>query len=125
MLTIALESIVSQPVLPEWSQWVVLISGVLFAVQRVWSTIVRPVAEIITMMNAVKPILEEMATEFRPNHGSSLYDRIHRIDNTLVKHNNLLRELDSQVNPPPSDDTLEALRVVIAEIIENEMETQE
>ncbi|GEM_PF-3290782 len=64
--------------MPMWLQIVIGVATGMAAMSVVWWRIVVPVAR----LSDATPILVEIASQFRPNDGHSLHDRVVRIERT-------------------------------------------
>jgi len=104
------ESILVNPVLPAWAQWIVLIGGVVYAGSLIWTRVMAPLARVVVMVHDVQPILDEMIVQFRPNGGSSLYDTIVRIDERVDALSSRVETLDIRMSQAPCAHVLDSRR---------------
>lgn len=133
-MILAVETLTNTPpILPNWVQWLILVGAGGVGVNRVWKLIIRPIARIINLVDHVQPVLDELANEFRPDHGESLYDIIHAIHGKIDLMNKridnveeFVGQLDEKVNPPEEvPEIMEVFMKVVAEAIENERSQDE
>ena len=113
-----------QIMLPEWAQWVILMSGLALAVRTLWLKVVKPISRTLVLMEDVLPTLQEIAHHFKPNGGSSLYDVVTRIDGELQT---LRSEFDTHSKvtgqPPLAVDRVDRLKEIVAESVEAAIHT--
>lgn len=63
---------------------VVMIAAAIAAIGVIWRQAIRPVLRAAREAGQSAAVLAEIAAQFRPNHGSSLVDRITFIENELA-----------------------------------------
>jgi len=88
--------------MPTWATYIVIAAAVVTASGVLWVKLIRPLANLITMVGKLLPlltvltdtfkdnpdafkVLEEIAAEFRTNDGSSLKDQVNRIEQIGVQ----------------------------------------
>jgi len=88
--------------MPTWATYIVIAAAVVTASSVLWIKLIRPLANLITMVGKLLPlltvltdtfkdnpdafkVLEEIAAEFRTNDGSSLKDQVNRIEQIGVQ----------------------------------------
>ena len=88
--------------MPTWATYIVIAAAVVTASSVLWIKLIRPLANLITMVGKLLPlltvltdtfkdnpdafkVLEEIASEFRTNDGSSLKDQVNRIEQIGVQ----------------------------------------
>ena len=131
--------------LPRWAELIIVIAALLTAAGVVWRRAVIPLLRLtddVREMVATRPVLVEIANEFKPNAGNSLRDTVDRIDarmhlaidtgnaerrkiesdlaavierQTLVMA--VMSEVLSKQEHPLADDVLEALQRIMADPI--------
>ena len=67
--------------IPDWGQALIALAAILTAVSYIYTRWVRPVLALVRETAKNMDTLHDIAAEFRPNHGTSLRDRIDRIEN--------------------------------------------
>jgi hypothetical protein len=65
-----------------WIAWVILAGSLSTAVVAIWKAVV-PVVRMAVKFNETWPVLEQIGEDFRRDHGSSLRDRIERMDGNV------------------------------------------
>lgn len=63
-----------------WVDGLIVAAAVVAAVSTIWVKAVRPIVRGVSHLAEVAPILNAIAAEFQPNHGSSLRDVVNRIE---------------------------------------------
>lgn len=71
---------------PQWAQYLVAASTTLAAVSYVYRKWLHPTVSALISLGHKIGVLDEIANEFRPNHGSTLRDTIDKMDLRLAEH---------------------------------------
>ena len=68
----------------DWFRFLVGAAAGVTAISILWQKVIKPIVRAATALITSATTLAEIADQFKPNHGSSLVDRISRIENELV-----------------------------------------
>lgn len=67
-----------------WFRFLVASAAGVTAISILWQKAIKPIVRAATALITSATTLAEIAEQFKPNHGSSLVDRISRIENELM-----------------------------------------
>ena len=93
----------------DWLQAIVAVAAAVTATGIIWRKVARPLIHGATEFGKSAQTLAEIADQFRPNHGSSLVDRLASIDREIA---------DVRLMSATALDQHDHLAVKVAEIID-------
>ena len=77
---------------------VVIVVVFLLGLGRVWAKNVRPIIRAVVRIDEAVPVLLDIAAEFKPNSGSTLHDRLVRIEDKIQTNTDITENIESQVD---------------------------
>ena len=87
----------AQVVLPEWALWAIGVAAVVGALRTVYIYVIRPIAQVVHIVDEQAPVLLAIAKEFQPNDGKTLADAIAAIIKRLDDNSRDLRIIKVRV----------------------------
>jgi hypothetical protein len=81
-----------------WDDLLLAAAAVSGAAALLWRNVIRPIGELVRSLARMNETLTDIAHEFQPNEGTSLKDRIERIDQTVEAHRARHDELDARLD---------------------------